>query len=234
MAATAPPVAVPQSLTTRPLPRRRGASRVPAPLWIAIAAAIVSALTLLVVTGAANGEPVAVAARDMAAGETVGRGDFRYVDPDVALRSVLGRSEAEAATGQVTTHAVSAGQPLGRSDLAPPAGPERQRAMSIPLDVAHAVGGTLRRGDTVDVIDSSSGEALYIVTGAQVLSTGVESPGSRGLGGSSSRYAVTIAVDAAGALRVAHALAGGKVDVVRSTGSPAVAVSPTTPTTVRR
>ena len=70
MATTAPPAAVSSpTATARPLPKRRGSSRVPTPLWVAVVAGVLAMLAFLVATGDSGGKQVAVAARDLAAGE---------------------------------------------------------------------------------------------------------------------------------------------------------------------
>ncbi|PLS75322.1 MAG: hypothetical protein CYG61_07985 [Actinobacteria bacterium] len=101
--------------------------------------------------------------------------------------------------------------------------------MSLPVERQHAVGGALRPGDRVDVIDGA--EASFVVTNAEVLAVPNLSNGN--LSGTGS-YAITIAVDAQGALRLAAAIAGGKVEVVRSTGAEALPPPSASPTGGRR
>ncbi len=76
---------------------------------------------------------------------------------------------------------------------------------------------------------------VLLVTDARVLAAGAPE-GGKSIAGSPGKYAVTIAVDERSALRVAQAITGGKVDVVRATGAPPASPSPapTTSTTVRR
>ena len=239
MATTAPPAAVsPPTATARPLPKRRGRSKVPTPLWVAVVAGVLAMLAFLVATGESGGRQVAVAARDLAAGEQLSSGDFRYINarlPDATLNAMLRPADVGAISGRVTTHAITAGEPVTKADVAAAAAPSQQRAMSIPIEPSHAVSGSLQRGDVVDVVDSSSGESVYVVTDARVLAAGAPE-GGKSLAGSPGKYAVTIAVDERSALRVAQAITGGKVDVVRATGAPPALPSPapTTSTTVRR
>lgn len=239
MSTTAPPSAVsPPTATARPLPKRRGRSKVPTPLWVAVVAGVLAMLAFLVATGEGGGRQVAVAGRDLAAGEQLSPGDFRYINarlPDATLKAMLRPADVGAISGQVTTHAIAAGEPVTKADVAAAAAPSQQRSMSIPIDPSHAVSGSLQRGDVVDVVDSSSGESVYVVTDARVLAAGAPE-GGKSLAGSPGKYAVTIAVDERSALRVAQAITGGKVDVVRATGAPPASPSPapTTSTTVRR
>lgn len=214
-------------------PRRSRASRVPAPIWLAAAAAIVCAVVFARLTGADDGQLVAVAARTVAIGEPLQRGDFRYISatlPGASLDRTLRPRDVDAIAGQVARHQIEEGELVQRDDVAPAAAPNRQRAVSIPVDPERAVGGRLQRGDVVDVVDATSGEAVYVVTDAEVLDTGIESTG-RATG--SGKYAVTLAVDDREALRLGAAVSSDKVYLVRSTGAP-VAVTSSPSTTVRR
>jgi hypothetical protein len=170
VAATAPPIAPVRPRVQRELPRRRRGPRVSGSMGVAVVSGILAVLGVLVATGGHSGVPVAVAARDLAAGERVAPGDFRYIDatlPAGTLKSMLRPTDIGRIGGQVTTHAIASGQPVGHADVAPAAAPDQKRAMSIPIDQAHAVAGGLRRGDVVDVIDSSAGESRYVVTDAR-------------------------------------------------------------------
>lgn len=247
MTATATLISAPSSLA-RSYPRRRRARRVPAPLWVAIVAGIVGGLVFLRVIAAAAGDhgtPIAVAARDLVAGEPLAPADFRFVNaslPGSTLHTLLRRADVGRIGGQVATHTIAAGALVGRADVLVPSGPGRERAMSIPIDPSRAVGGTLRRGDMVDVVDSTGGDAVYVVTSAKVLAAGSQSgdSGISAVGSGGGKYAVTITVDDRTALRVAAAVTTGKVDIVRSTDAPPVFPAPPTtvasppPTTVRR
>ena len=122
---------------------------------------------------------------------------------------------AAAGPGRVATRAVTAGAPLAPADLAARAAPDGLRAMAVPVATAHAVGGRLGPGDRVDVVDTT---ATFVARGAEVLAVGPGSGG--GFGDAGGERFVTVAVDAETALRLAHAAADGKVDVVRSTGAP--------------
>jgi Flp pilus assembly protein CpaB len=226
---TSPP---PAPIRTRRRRRRSGTSRVAPPLWAALIAGIIAVIANVFALGGDRGVQVVVAARDLAPGELVASGDFRFVDaslPDSALAKMLRPSDMNDLAGQVTTHALSVGQPVGHSDLTASTASGLQRTMSIPIDPTHAVGGRLQQGDKVDVIDASTGAAVYVVTNAPVVDIGVETVGSRGLGSGSTKYALTIAVDDQAALRLSAAIAANQLDVVRSTGAAPATPAPTTP-----
>lgn len=198
-------------------PKRRLASRVPPTLGLAVVAGVLAMLFYLVATGSNEGVPVAVAARDIGAGERVDPAAVRFseVTASSSVRSkLLQAKDLPAMRGFVTTHPIAAGSLLQRADLAPPAAPGQQRAMSFAVDAEHAVGGALRPGDRIDIVDGS--DATYVVAGAEVLD--VAKPSSSALA-TSRRVTITVAVDAQGALRLAAAIQNGKVEVVRSTGA---------------
>ena len=185
-----------------------------------VAAAVVAGLLNLVALRSGDDRvAVAVLAAPVAAGQLVDADALRY-EPLGASRSLQGSlvTEAAAAAGGdwIAVHDLQAGDVLRRSDLRSNAAPDGQRAMSIPVDPAHAAGGALRVGDRVDVIDVIDDRAAYVLTGAEVLA--VTGNGAGGLGGSGG-FSITVAVDADAALRLALAIRSESVDVVRSTGA---------------
>ncbi len=91
--------------------------------------------------------------------------------------------------------------------------------MSIPVPREKAVGGGLRVGDRVDVIDVVDGEAAFVMADAQVVSVSSAATSGGITSGAAGDFFVVVEVDARQALAVAEALADGKVDVVRSTGA---------------
>jgi len=114
---------------------------------------------------------------------------------------------------------IAAGDPIRRSDLLASGEGSALRSMSIPVARENAVGGALRVGDRVDVIDVVEGRSAFVVTGAQVTkvpSTSVSGGLTRGV---ERDFFVVVQVSAEEALALAQALADGKVDVVRSTGA---------------
>jgi Flp pilus assembly protein CpaB len=164
---------------------------------------------------------VAAAGVEIRAGMTLERDGLRLVDvnvpADVRERLVdpasLGRF-----SGWIATRTIEPGELLSRGDLRPPAAPSALRAMSIPVDPAHAVGGALAAGDRLDVIEvDEGGQASYVVTGAEVLA--VNRPDGGVIGAAASSSSLTVAVDAKQALRLAAAIRGQRFEVVRSTGA---------------
>jgi len=166
---------------------------------------------------------IAVALHDIPAGAPVTAGALSFTDARVdegVLATLLTPERAAGVEGWVATGMITAGEPLRGSDLRAPSAPQEHRAMSVPIDREHAVGGALRPGDRVDVIAVHDGVASYVVADAEVLA--VPTPDARGGLGALSRFSVTLAVDEDVALRLAAALRSGSLDVVRSTGSRAV------------
>jgi Flp pilus assembly protein CpaB len=124
--------------------------------------------------------------------------------------------------GQVAARPIVAGALLHARDVTQGGGdPERRlRAMSIPVKRDRAVGGTLRVGDRVDIVDVVGGTARWVVVGAQVIEL-PRSASSRGIVRDvSGEYHVVVEVDANEALVLAEALSRDTVQVVRSTGAP--------------
>jgi Flp pilus assembly protein CpaB len=90
--------------------------------------------------------------------------------------------------------------------------------MSFPIPRSRAVGGSLVAGDRVDVLSvhRTSGRSGYVAADVQVLAFSTR--GSGPLQGSDDA-SVTIAIDSAGAARVAAALEVGTITLVRATGA---------------
>lgn len=176
--------------------------------------------------------PVLVAARALEPGARLGPGDLSVaqIGAETPLLDALLPAGDERAHGWLVPHGLAAGEPVRLSDLRPPTWAGGRRAMSVPVEAEHAVGGALRSGDRVDVVGVADGTASWVVLGAEVLDVPDEDPGG-GLGGVTA-YAVTITVTEAQALRLALALREGQVEVVRSTGAAAVAAPDATAETI--
>jgi Flp pilus assembly protein CpaB len=166
----------------------------------------------------------AAASAEIRAGTTVERTALRAVDVGVP-EDVRGRLIDPSALGRfrgwiATRTLQQPGELLSRGDLRPPAAPSALRAMSIPVEAAHAVGGALAAGDRLDVIEvDEGGQARYVVSGVEVLA--VNRPDSGVIGAAGSSSSLTVAVDARQALRLAAAIRGQRFEVVRSTGADA-------------
>lgn len=165
--------------------------------------------------------PVAVAARDVEAGEALRADDLRFVDlraGDDVLATLVTRNRAATLAGRVAATGLAAGALLRVDDLRPAAAAGGARAMSIPVEPEHAVAGRLQAGDRVDVVEVRDGRAAYLLTGAPVLAVAGADQRS-GLTGSRS-FSVTVAVDDAQALRLALAIREGHLEIVHATGAP--------------
>lgn len=167
---------------------------------------------------------VAVANVDLVAGSRLDVADvtFTPVHAEESVQRAL-VSATDLDRGAVVVRTIPAGTLLSKTDLTTKT--DGKRAMSIPIDREHAVGGLLKRGDRVDVVASGSGTARYVLVGAEVLSVSDES------GALGSSYSVTLALDADQVLSVAAAMSEGSLEIIRSTGadSPDVMVYPSEP-----
>jgi Flp pilus assembly protein CpaB len=189
-------------------------------LLMLLAGAVAALANYAVLTDADDTIAVLVAADTVEAGERLDATSLAtaQADPSGGLaKHLFDAGQREAVAGSVATGRIEAGEPLRSSDVAASAAPHRQRAMSVPVDATHAVGGQLRPGDRVDVIETDERGARYLATDARVLAVA----SGEGLEGLQSGFSLTIAVNADAALRLAEAAHQRQLDVVRSTGAPA-------------
>ena len=162
---------------------------------------------------------VAAADRDLVRGTTATADAFRLVEVQVGsdvLATLVAADDLEDVEGRIVARPVAHGELVFVSDFAQPAAPMGQRAMSIPVDRVHAAGGAITDADVVDVVAVIDGVAEYIVLAAPVLDV---APSSASGLGSSGQFFVTLAVDSTTALRIAHAMDGGTIEIIRSTGA---------------
>ncbi|MEW6474327.1 MAG: SAF domain-containing protein [Actinomycetota bacterium] len=220
-------------MTERPNPTRSWTARSRRSLLARFSTAhglmvLAGLLTFVLVVSATKGSDarlaVAVATNDIPAGAAVGAGLLRRVE--LPAGAELARSTVPwngiGAGDRVTARPIAAGEFLRPSDLVPAAGSGRAqlRAMSIPVKAERAVGGTLRVGDRVDVVDVVDGSPRWVVTGAQVIEV-PSAPSARGIvRDAGAAYHVVVEVDAVQALALAQALSHDNVSVIRSTGAP--------------
>lgn len=174
-------------------------------------------LTLAALHDEPTGRPVAVAARDLAAGTALRTSDVRF-EPVRASAAVLARLVDDDTTwrGQVLTASVPAGAPLTASVLRARAAAGGLRAMSIPVDRARAVNGRLVPGDRVDVVRARDGVATVVAPGLEVLDV-ADADGA--LGAPRGQITVTLAVDVTDSQRLAAVLADGDFVLTRVTGA---------------
>lgn len=217
----------------RPLPPRPPRRGLASKLDLAHGLMVLSGLLAFVLIAAVLGDRservvVAVARADLAAGEPLDAQAVRAVrvpvDSQLTQRLV---AIDEVRRGRwLAASAITAGDPVRRSDLMPADDGPRLRAMSIPVARENAVGGALRVGDLVDVIDVVEGRSAFVVAGAQV--TKVSAPSTSGglTRGVERAFYVVVQVSAEQALALAQALADGKVDVVRASGADPLVLAP--------
>lgn len=201
--------------------------RRPAPFWLAtVGLALVTALTVTGLVGSAQAEvalhgdlrPVLVARHDLTAGDVLGVEDaeVRRWPAAFVAEGALG----EPAGGQVVASPVHAGEAVLAARLAP-AGTSAVAALLPPgargVAIPAAPGGLpLSVGDVVDVLatletgdESSSDPTFPVARAAGVIDVGEE--------------AVTLAVSAREAPRVAYALTAGAVTLALTDGTAALA-----------
>ncbi len=204
-----------------PPPRRGLLSRLSAGHLVMLLAALVAALANYALLRASDDSVrVAVASRQLRAGEIVTARDLAFVElraePDL-LATLIAPDDVAGVEGRVLRVTAEEGDLISRRHLQPPAAPSGQRAMSIPIEPEHAVAGALAIGDRVDVIQVDGLTATYLVTDAEVLD--VPSSSAGGIAGGLRSFSVSIAVDAETALQIAVAIRNGQLELVRSTGA---------------
>lgn len=220
--ATAPERAT--TLGIGPVPRRRR------PLRTRLASGhllmiLAGVLTFVLVANALRSRDatveVAVANAEVAPGAVVDPGTARIASlpASSSLRDALISPEALRSQRWVAVRRIAAGEPLVHSALAKAAAPNGQRAMSVPISPDHAAGGEIGVGDRVDVIDADGPQAVYVVRNAEVIGVAPRRSSSGLSSSSTGQFYVTIAVDAEPALRLAVAIRGGKLEVLRATGA---------------
>lgn len=126
--------------------------------------------------------------------------------------------------GSIVLGSLRAGDLLERSGVGSASTARAARTVSFPVDSSFAVGGEVSAGDRVDVLASAtdgSGSG-YVLVGVDVVA--VHSTGTGPLRSGDGRLSITVAVDAAGAQRLAATLHAADLLVVRSTGAAPVAV----------
>lgn len=164
---------------------------------------------------------VALAARDLAPGTPLTATDvtFARVPADSVLAATV-LTDADLAVELRTGERIAAGDPILRSAISDDGlATAGRRSMSIPIDRANAVGGTLQVGDQVDVVAVFGDQARFILTNTTVLALSGGDDGSGLLQSSVDNYFVTVEVDAAGALAVAEALDAGTLQIIQASGA---------------
>lgn len=216
---TAPHLAEP-GYQPLPRPKRNPLTRITAShLLMVLAAVLAFATNVMVLRNQEETRPIVVAATFIEAGRTLSPEDFRVAEVDLddeLFGSLIPWEQATGLSGMVAARAIAVGEMVSAADVRSAAAPDSRRAMSIPIDPEHAVGGQLLAGDRIDLISVSDEVSNYVLANAEVLAVPTEARASfTGAGG----YYLVVAVDADQALAVAAAIRQGEIEVVRSTGS---------------
>lgn len=202
-------------LAPEPLPRR-GRFRLSAGHLIMIVSGLLAAvLVYSVMRRSDDSVMVAVAARRIAAAEKVDAASVRpagvRVSPKV-LKTLFRPEDLRGAIWFAVTE-IAPDEPITRGKVVAAV---RGPTLNIPAEVEQIAG--IGVGDRVDVIASSRGTSSYVLENAEVVAIG----GGGTLGGGGlprGKPYLTVVVDAAGALRVAAALDGSKITILRTTGA---------------
>lgn len=205
------------------VPRRPLRSRLASAHLVALLAGVLAfTFVLLALRQRSEVSFIAVAAKDLEIGATVGADDIVFRPIDVAdeafFERLLDDVELQRALDErsVAKRHVAVGSALLPSDLAPIDDQSGLRIMAIEVPPARAVAGSLSTTDTVDVFAvSSDGTVAVVGRGLEVVGTSGE-----GSGFGSGANTVTVAVDGFEALALASATVTDELFVVKATGSP--------------
>lgn len=134
-----------------------------------IAVAIVAIFAAYSSSTARPHQMYVVAARDIPAGTRLGRSDLVLAALDVPSpiqrRVLFSSGAALIARGATTIAPISGGEPILSSAVVGRAAPAGMREVSIQIDRARAVAGTLKTGEYVDVLGTfGNGAEAYTVT----------------------------------------------------------------------
>jgi len=145
---------------------------------------------------------------------------FRPVTIAEDAVKALALADASALIGKAATKDIFPGQQITSADFASGGDPLRgrlsgtQRALAIPVDAAHGLIGSVRRGDQVDVFGSFTGGSSdgrgvlrTIAQGVLVLKT----PSTEGNGSNRGQQSVILRLSESQAARMAYTADNGKV-----------------------
>ena len=213
------------AIDQQPPPKRKLSSRVSLLHIVAVASGLLAFMLILSwMSGQQNVVEVAVASDPVRPGVAIDVDMIEFIEIPASTAFVdrmVSQEDVVLLEGSVATRAIAPGEPILDSDLRPVASREGLRAMSIPFDITLAVGGDIVAGDRVDIIAEREGVTWFAASDVEVLAA----PGDAvGAFGSTTDYAVTLAVDDATALALATAFAADTVHLIRSTGAPEVSL----------
>ncbi|MFV1960945.1 MAG: hypothetical protein ACC658_03845 [Acidimicrobiia bacterium] len=202
----------------RPVKRRLSASH----FLIALVVVLAFVLNFLALQDRTATTLVAVADRPISAGSAFSVDSVRLVPVPAGfegLESLVEQAQLSGFEGWVVERSIPVGGLLNLSVFVEPGAPSGLRSMSLPIEVAHAAGGTIVAGDRVDVISVLDGSATYVATDIEVIGSSDLDGGSFGSVGD---YHIVVAVDARQALDLAEALESSSLEIIRSTGAPGI------------
>ncbi len=207
----------------QPPPKRKLSSRVSLLHVVAVASGLLAFILILSWMRSQQAlVEVAVASEPVRPGVAIDADMIEFISIPASTEFVarmLSPDEVSRLDGAVATRNIAPGEPILDSDLRPVASREGLRAMSIPFDITLAVAGDIVAGDRVDIIAEQEGVTWYAASDVEVIAV----PGAgAGTFGSTTDFAVTLAVDDATALALATAFAADTVHLIRSTGAPEV------------
>lgn len=175
-----------------------------------------------VIASAQDTKSVWVAAADLPADALIGPDDVRVAEVSLPSDVLMGYVSGDTALiGTVVNRPVFAGELINSSAVRLEGASTIQgRSMTIPVSSEHAVGGTLRPGERVDVyvtFDAGQKQARteLLLSGAEVLD--VVANGGLAFG-DSAFVGLTVSVTADEAPEVAFAIRNGEIDLVRVSG----------------
>lgn len=161
--------------------------------------------------------PVWVASRSLAGGSRVTADSLRIEQVQLPPRLAPAYVRAgERIEGYVLTRPVAAGELLPENSVVPQA-PQAGRAVTVPVDPEHAVGGALVPGDLVDVFATFETGGRVTRTVALVRQVEVIDVVTAGgmVMGQEAVVGITISVSPEDAQRVAFAARSGELDIAR-------------------
>ncbi len=197
----------------------------------AIVGALLCVSAALVAWYAATGRaddpvrPLVVASRDISAGMLVSADDLSVdnvvITPELRVRTF---GDPTGVVGRVALGPIASGDPILQSatDAANAFAPKRQFSLSLP--VAAAVGGSLRSGDTVDVLATveRDGTEITETLARSILVSQVTGNDANVMSPSGDRL-ITFSVPAELDIEpLVNAATTGKVHLVRTTGTASV------------
>ncbi len=168
--------------------------------------------------------PLIVAARDISAGLIVTADDLRIdnvtIRPELRIRTF---AEPAGVIGRAALGPIAAGDPVLRSATAVDGTDSSRRQVSFTLPIAAAVGGTLRSGDTVDILatlpSTDSGPDVTRTLARNVLVSRISGNDTSVVSSSGDRL-ITLSIESTvNAEDLVNAGAIGKIHLVKATGA---------------